>query len=256
MLHAAGTLRESSILAEAKGLQDRLGALREQPAPAMALPTPEHESRRSELLTLLESVQTADPSLKGRAEDLRRRLLALSPGDSGADLLQRVREQRQADLKRVQDELLLREGGIASPPEMLLESERRALRKSQQEVAARLAELAQVPAPSGELTEEERARKTETLEILAASCTKCHPLAKASLSRVVAARPVLTRGKFLHEPHLLQAECVRCHPTIEKSKLSSDLNFTGVASCRECHRSWGVKQDCQECHHYHPPAAP
>jgi hypothetical protein len=73
---------------------------------------------------------------------------------------------------------------------------------------------------------------------------------------VRAARPVLVRARFVHEPHLLQADCVRCHAGVEKSELSRDLNFKGVENCRECHKPFQASQDCRECHLFHPKAVP
>jgi hypothetical protein len=85
---------------------------------------------------------------------------------------------------------------------------------------------------------------------------KCHVVKDAALAPVRAARPVLTRARFVHQPHLLQADCVRCHNGIEQSASSADLVFKGVQSCQECHGATAVRQDCIGCHRYHAPNVP
>ena len=42
----------------------------------------------------------------------------------------------------------------------------------------------------------------------------------------------------------------------EEQEVSADLNFTGVASCRECHAGGKTRADCASCHKYHAPVAP
>jgi hypothetical protein len=72
-------------------------------------------ARRQEILGLLEAVEAADPALKPRTADLRRRIVALQPGENAAELLGRVRDQRQASLDRLKDEIKLRDQGIGPP---------------------------------------------------------------------------------------------------------------------------------------------
>jgi hypothetical protein len=233
-------------------------SLKSMPVPAAALPPEEFEARRRELLALLDAIESTDPTLTPRAQDLRRRVLALSGGEPGVDILTRARDQRQADLMRVKDEQVLREAGIAPPAEALLEPERAALQGAIDDVQGRLALLSQVPAPRSALTPEEMQRKKETIEVLTVPCVKCHLFNGAAMARPVAARPVLVRARFEHQPHLLpvQGDCYHCHAPIRKSKVSADLNFGGVQSCRECHKPRSVSQDCQTCHRYHPPSIP
>jgi hypothetical protein len=111
-------------------------------------------------------------------------------------------------------------------------------------------------AGSPPLGDEERQRRKETAEVVAAPCVKCHLVAGGALAPVRAARPVLTRAYYIHEPHLLGTDCNRCHAGIETSKVSKDLNFKGVDSCRECHKRFEARQDCRECHRFHPKAVP
>ena len=255
---AAAAVGDASGRADAQQLQAGADGLAAAGTPAAPLPRDEFEARRGELLAALEAIEAADPSLRPRAQDLRRRALALAPGESGLDILQRARDQRQAERQRVMDEQALRAAGIAPPGEALLEPERDAIERAIDDVQARLASLSQAPAPLGPLTPAELQRKKETVEVLTVPCVKCHLFTGAAMARPAAARPVLVRARFEHEPHLLpvQGDCYHCHGAIQKSKVSADLNFGGVQSCRECHKPRSVSQDCQTCHRYHPPAVP
>jgi hypothetical protein len=224
-------------------------------AGAAPLPAADFEARRQEVLGLLEAVEAADPALKPRTADLRRRIVALVPGENAADLLARVRDQRQASLERLRDEMKLRDQGVAPPRAALLDADRREIMRALAEARAQLASLALVTT-TATLSDEERQKKRETAVVLAAACTKCHLLKAGALAPVRAARPVLTRARFVHEPHVIQADCAKCHPGIEASTVSKDLNFKGIQSCRECHRSFQASQDCRECHLFHPKGVP
>ena len=240
----------------AADLQARLGALNASGLLPAALPGDDHDARRKELLAALEAIEGVDPGLKLRADDLRRRLLALRPGDTGTEILQRAKDQRQADLARVQDEMALRESGLASPSTVLLAAEQRSIRDALKAVRARLAVLSEGPPPLAKITAEQSERKKQSVEALVAPCSKCHVFKDAAFTRVAPARPVLVRSTFVHGPHLLQAECSRCHAGVELSKKSSDVNFKGVASCQECHAPGKTREDCASCHKYHPPVSP
>jgi len=253
---AAAAAGDDTVKADAESIRARAAELRSQPIPAEALPADAYDQRRKELLTALDAIDAADASLKPRTEDLRRRVLAVTPGAAGADLLTRVRDQRQADLLRVRDELRLREGGLAPPRASLLAAEQGRVQSVLAAVQQQLQRMSEGPPAPGSLTSEQRERKKGSLEALLAACSKCHLAPSGSLAKVSAARPVLVRSTFVHAPHLLQADCSRCHPGVAKSRQSQDLNFKGIASCRECHGSGSAKQDCQSCHRYHPPAVP
>ena len=123
---------------------------------------------------------------------------------------------------------------------------------------ARLVALSEAPAPQASLTPAELQRKKETVEVLTVPCMKCHLFTGAAMARPAAARPVLVRARFEHQPHLLpvQGDCYHCHVAVRKSNVSADLNFGGIQSCRECHKPRSVSQDCLTCHRYHPPAVP
>src|SRR5262249_28431234 len=158
------------------------------PAP---LPAADFEARRQEVLALLDAVEAADPALKPRAADLRRRVVALVPGENAADLLGRVRGQRQAALDRLRDELKLRAQGVGPPGPRWLDADRRELQKALTDARAQLASLTLVSANAPSLSAEERQRRKETAEVLAAACTKCHMLKAGAFAPVRAARPVL-----------------------------------------------------------------
>jgi predicted CXXCH cytochrome family protein len=221
-----------------------------------ALAPQEFEARRRATLALLDAVETSDPALRARTEDLRRRLVALVPGEVPAEVLGRARDQREAELARLRDERVLRGSGAFPPASALLIGEQRALQTAVAEVEVQLQTLDQGPPVGVALTDDDRARKRDSVDSLVASCVKCHVVSGAAFAPVRAARPVLVRSQFVHQPHLLQADCVRCHAGIEASKVSSDLNFRGVQSCQECHTTRAARQDCLSCHRYHPPAVP
>jgi hypothetical protein len=262
---AAGLARVGDVAAAATAAgdaaaADALAAKVKELSAAGLLPAPlpagDHDARRKELLAALDAIEQADPELKARADDLRRRLAAVRPGDSGADVLKRALDQRQGDLLRVNDEIRLREAGVAPPTGALLAGEQRAIRDALREVRARLTDLTEGLPPKPNLTPEELERKKQSVEVLVAPCAKCHVVKDAAFTTVRPAERVLVLSTFAHGPHLKQAECARCHEGIEKSKLSSDLNFKGVASCRECHARGATRADCATCHKYHPPVAP
>jgi hypothetical protein len=254
---AAQASRESAALGESARLRSEAQPLLGKPVAGAALPAEDFEERRRELLAALDAVESADAELRPRAEDLRRRLLALTPGDTGGALLARALEQRRAERERVADEVRLRDAGSGPPAAALLLSQQRLIQEAIQQTQVRLDEIGSAPGPKREPTPDELERKQESLEIVASPCTKCHVLAGGALARVAAARPVLVRGRFVHQPHLqAEADCLRCHPGVDKSKASQDLNLAGIELCRECHRMGAVRQDCQACHRYHPPAVP
>lgn len=257
ILATTAVVGDAAARKEALELRVESEALRKAGFPPAALPREEFEARRRELLSALDATESADPSLKPRTEDLRRRVLALEPGDDGSAILGRVRDQRKAELDRVRDEIALRgSGGLTPPPAMTMTARQREIRRAIDEAQARVQALSEGPPPRPDLTPEERDRKRQALEVLTAACAKCHVVANSRMAPVTAARRVLVRSAFVHQPHLLQADCARCHTGIEKSAKSQDLNFRGVESCRECHRPRAARNDCQLCHRYHPPGLP
>jgi hypothetical protein len=247
---------DAAAKAEATRLRGEIEALRGATAAPAGLPVEDVEARKSELLALLDAVEAADPALRARAEDLRRRLLAFNPGEVGVEMLARVRDQRMAERARVRDEIILRQAGIASPPAALLVAEQRAIRDALLETRRRLREIGEAASGTQALAGEAKAASLQALGVLTAACQKCHILDGPTMLPVRPANPVLARATFVHAPHLLQADCARCHAGVERSKQATELNFKGVESCQECHRPRRVRQDCQSCHRYHPRAMP
>jgi hypothetical protein len=67
---------------------------------------------------------------------------------------------------------------------------------------------------------------------------------------------VLVEAAFVHAPHLLYADCARCHARVALSTSAEQLHLEGIGTCRGCHGgAEGVREDCQNCHRYHPKAA-
>jgi hypothetical protein len=253
---AAARLGDATARADAERLRSEIGALKGAAAVPAVLPAEEVEARKKELLALLDAVEAADPALKARAEDLRRRLLAFNPGEVGVEMLTRVRDQRVAERARVQDEISLRQAGVASPAAALLAAEQRAIRDALAATQRRLKAIGETAPGTQALAGEAKAARLQALGVLTAACQKCHVLDGPEMLPVRPAHPVLVRATFVHAPHLLQADCARCHAGVEKSKRATELNFKGVESCQECHHPRSVRQDCQSCHRYHPRAMP
>jgi len=252
---AASATGDAEAAAAAQSLAALAEPLRTTAADSLSLPLAEAEARRKEILTLLDATAATDPELRTRTEDLRRRLIALAPGERAAELLARVRDQRRAELARVRDELALRARGVRPPSVALLAAEQSALKDALASVRERLATFDETSAVAP-LDDAARGRRRAALEVLSAACRKCHVLQDAAFAPTHVARPRLVRARFEHAPHLMQAECARCHKGIEDSKQSSDLFVPGIASCRECHGPRAVRADCASCHRYHPEASP
>ena len=102
-------------------------------------------------------------------------------------------------------------------------------------------------------------------------CFKCHvaPAADAEKQAVqwviprVDARPFTA---FNHDPHLnvldQVAGCATCHRQLEPGETladgqsrpgphANDFKPIDQATCKDCHRPGGVRQDCSLCHRYH-----
>lgn len=315
----------------AEALKAALGGL---PSGDVPILTPQQfEERRREMLSLLSAVDAAadaairelrtgrtneevaaDPAFraarvrKARANELRRRLLALAPGEDGTAGLRRARAQRVADLARVQDEVSLRRSGV--PAERRLEGERLALEDALKDVRRRLQVFRDIEkSPAAAVDGEGRARREVALGAVfgrppagteaGQRCQMCHVLQDGGMVPVRAAHRVLVLSAFPHEPHLRdvpsahsggflarlfgrktglpspappppgatgvmtqKTSCSPCHVSltgkeareVQFSKDARDLHVMGVKGCQECHNSRAVRQDCQLCHRYHPPA--
>ncbi len=252
---------------EAQALAAELARRTTDPAaPAGGLSGDELGQRRAEVLRLLDAVEKAEPRRKPQADELRRRLGALRPGQTSREVLERARAQRRATLERLQDELELRLTGTAPPPETLLRGELDALRRALREVDARLALFDALP-PAVTLTADERRGREVAVQALSKGCRYCHVIAPSgAFPEVKAADPVLRRATFTHRAHLTRGEaCASCHTaakdsktawSIETSPFSEDLSFRGIDSCRTCHGGGGAGEACLECHQYHPKGLP
>jgi hypothetical protein len=256
----------------------QLQGLRGKGAASAAL---DYEARRAELLDLLDALAAAEPELRGRAQELRLRLLLAVPGDDAGRADRRALLQRRKDVQRFTDELALRRGGLPKrgPTQRAAEDLARAA-TALSRTRARLAELSAVDAerPAAPW---ERDRKEQVLQALVgkahdSGCAHCHVIEEASFLPVKMARPILTLADFRHEPHLGAATprrglfarllgrgakeqpsgtCESCHAGMKESQEAQDLHLEGIASCKECHGA-GLSDRCQLCHRYHPQARP
>lgn len=233
-----------------RSLFDGLAGKSLQPAP---LDPHELEARRAELLAVLSALEAEGSAVRPKVDDLRRRLLALRPGEPSTRLLQRAREQRLGEQEQVRDEIRLRESGVPAAAALPAEEEH-ALREALLRAETRLRDLAEPGArePARATGDDKR----QTLEALAAPCVTCHGLEGGGLASPAPARAVLVHGRFPHASHLGHATCEKCHAGVEASKASSDLTFRGFEVCRECHRRGRAPEGCLSCHDYHPRAEP
>lgn len=236
---------------EARELDARARALAADRAPAEALDPSQHDARRAELLVVLDQLAAATPELRLRAEDLRRRVLALRPGDTSEASVDRALAERRAELGRVDDELGLRRSGVVPPQASLLARERQALEDAQAEIAARLREIGEPPRDTAPARD-----PSASLQAIVVRCAPCHPSASARLGEPPVPRRVLERAAFVHGPHLAQASCASCHAGVELAEREGGRHLPGIARCRECHAQGRVVSSCQQCHRYHPGARP
>jgi hypothetical protein len=149
------------------------------------------------------------------------------------------------------------EPGGQPPPAMQTLGARQQLEGAVAQLAAQLELLAGAkPPPDAPASAAEARAARAALDALAEPCRSCHvPDAAGAFVPVRAAQRVLQGASFVHAPHLLYAECARCHPAVGQSKAAEELHLEGISTCRTCHAADGVREDCQNCHRYHPKAA-
>jgi hypothetical protein len=218
-----------------------------------ALEPLEHDARRLELLMALDDIAAVSPELRLRAEDLRRRVLALRPGDTSAAVVARALAERRAERGRVLDELTLRRSGVVPPQASLLARERRAL---EDELAATTARLEELGAPPRERAAADAARDPKaSFAALVVRCMPCHRPEAGTFGAPPAVETVFTRAAFAHGPHLGQAACATCHAGVELAEGSEASHLPAIVRCRECHAPGRVLSSCQQCHRYHPGGA-
>jgi hypothetical protein len=287
---AAAAAEDADARTRTDEAQRQAEELKAAGAPAAALPQDEFETRRRELLTVLDALAAADPSRQRSVDDLRRRLLALSPGEPGRENIERALRQRRDDLARIDDEIRLRQSGLAQEVRAL--PERVALQRELDDTQDQLVRYFSVGAPGAALSEADRQRKLQALVNLTGEgsgerCAKCHLLSRGSMAPVRAARSVMVRAVFTHKKHLIaplpepgmlrrlttvfvakkaatpadeiqrRYRCAYCHSGVEKAgDAPRKPAIPPITSCRECHRSGATRQDCQICHRYHPPGIP
>lgn len=250
---AAGT-GDGEALRVAKELEARALALGRNAVEPQALGPEEHDERRLELLVALGALAGSSADLRLRSEDLRRRVLALRPGDSSEAVLARALEERDGEERRVQDEIGLRQSGVVPPQANLLARERRTLEDELAETSARLDAIG---APPGDLPPNQASHNpAASVTALVARCAPCHRSEGAVLGDAPVPRPAFLRAAFVHGPHLAQATCGSCHAGIEASEDAEARHLPGIARCRECHEPRRVLSSCQQCHRYHPGARP
>jgi hypothetical protein len=132
-------------------------------------------------------------------------------------------------------------------------------RQVETDLAQRMEYLAyfdSVASPATPVPAEQREERFAAVRALTAPCTKCHLYDGPIMQSVNAAMPVLEHARFNHLPHVQQIRCEACHAGIPKSKRAEQVNLPGVANCMGCHRPGKTRDDCSECHLYHPPTEP
>jgi hypothetical protein len=148
--------------------------------------------------------------------------------------------------------------GSQPPPPVLTLGARKQLERAIAESDGQLRVLSG-EASGGEppLPPSEQRSARMALQAVTAPCRNCHvPDPAGAFVPVRAARHVLTGAAFVHTPHLLYADCLRCHAGVAQSKSADELHLEGIQTCRGCHGgAEGVREDCQNCHRYHPKAA-
>ena len=132
-------------------------------------------------------------------------------------------------------------------------------RQLEADLAQRLEYLAyfdSVASPAISVPPEQREERFAALRALTAPCTKCHIYDGPIMESVKAALPVLEHARFNHLPHIEQKRCEYCHTGIPKSKKAAQVNIPGVKICSDCHKPGETRDDCAECHFYHPRTEP
>ncbi|HEV8232888.1 MAG TPA: hypothetical protein VGQ75_11120 [Thermoanaerobaculia bacterium] len=186
--------------------------------------------------------------LRREEQRLVGRVAALSRGASSS--YERSRAER--DLARIRVQIEVGPGQMTAPPG-------RDRRQIETDLAQRMEYLSyfdSVASPATPVPPEQREERFAALRAMTAPCVKCHLYDGPIMQSVNAAMPLLEHAKFNHLPHVQQKQCEECHTGIPKSKRAEQVNLPGVATCRECHHPGKTRDDCAECHFYHPPTEP
>lgn len=204
--------------------------------------------RRIADLTAELAMQQRPPVSKASLQEEEARLVreAASPRTSSAG---RTRADRALARVRVEIEL-----GPA-PLAVIRPRARTHVEAVLRQLQAELANLTAGGTPAA-LTAEQRQARLAALTAITAPCALCHVYDGPWMKPVQAGVPMLTRANYNHHPHLQQMACQACHLQIAESKKAEDVNLPGVQSCQGCHRPGRSRNDCAECHTYHPPSEP
>ena len=199
-------------------------------------------------------VRHRDPWVVSNWHALRRRVDAAG--------YQREARVLRARLERLQKRLASvgqAAPGSQPPPAVLTLGARSQLERAIAEAEGRLRVLSGAPDASEAppLAPAAERAAAAALEAVSAPCRACHvPDSAGAFAPVRAARHVLTSAAFVHAPHVMYADCARCHAGVAQSESADELHLEGIQTCRGCHGgAEGVREDCQNCHRYHPKAA-
>jgi hypothetical protein len=215
------------------------------------------ESRRRSLLRLLDAIDARVPdSARDRVSRLRRQVLAVQAGSSGAGDLATARRLRQRQLDRLELETEIGNSAIDRLDEPTQDGslDRAEIERRLTLLRGQFENLSRSPRGPVPTDEAERAAQSRTLVSLLTPCRKCHEMDAAAtrLQPVRVAEPVLRRSVFNHAPHLLQTKCESCHANVRTSKAATDVSLPSIDSCRTCHNRSQVRDDCATCHRFHP----
>lgn len=205
------------------------------------------EAHCAECHELGAGVRHRDPRIVSSWHALRRRLDAAGYERERDALLLRIAQLRER-LSRIGQAA----PGSQAPPPVLTLGARKQVEKAALEAEAELRVLA-----GDSPAEAAPAEATHSaLAALIAPCRSCHvPDQAGAFVRVRGAQHILKGAAFVHAPHLRYSDCARCHASIARSTQAEELHLEGIATCRGCHATQGVREDCQHCHRYHPRGA-
>jgi hypothetical protein len=165
-----------------------------------------------------------------------------------------------ADLKRARQALARVRIQIELGPLQMTAPRPRDRSQIQAELARRRSELSDfdiaASGPTSPLPPEEKEKRLAAVVAMTSACVKCHIYDGVLMQAVNAAKPVLDRARFNHLPHVQQKGCEFCHGMVVKSTKAENVNLPGIVNCQGCHRPSRSRDDCAECHRYHPPTEP
>jgi hypothetical protein len=215
-------------------------------------------AKRAVLVRKIEEIryQLREPPTRGMSSAMLRREEQRLAGRVAA--LSRT-VSRSYERSRAEQDLARIRVQIELGPVQMTAPRGRDRRQLDADLAQRLEYLAyfdSVASPAISAPPDQREERFAALRALTAPCTKCHLYNGPIMQSVKAAMPVLEHARFNHLPHVQQMQCEACHTRIRKSKKAEQVNLPGVANCMRCHRPGKTRDDCAECHFYHPRTEP